>query len=248
MKFNILRFETIGSTNSEALEQARRGADEGLSVTARQQTDGRGRHGRKWISPKDAGLYFSLVLRPKIEMRLLPLITLMSAVAVHETLGELYQLECDIKWVNDVHVGGKKISGILAETCETAKGLAVVVGIGISLNSDAFPFEIAQTATAIETEIGSLPDREKLLENLTGNLSRFYEILNDEKDAGRIRAEWTRRSSYAEGKKVRVTTGNETIEGTTRGIEENGALRIERRNGAISIINAGTVERLRADI
>nr|MBA3785726.1 biotin--[acetyl-CoA-carboxylase] ligase [Acidobacteriota bacterium] len=86
MKFTILRFDSINSTNTEALNQAKQGADEGLCVVAKQQTDGRGRHGRTWISEKDAGLYFSLVLRPTIESKFLPLLTLMSAVAVYDVL------------------------------------------------------------------------------------------------------------------------------------------------------------------
>src|SRR5215204_473489 len=149
MNFTILRFDEIESTNTEALNQARRGADEGLCVVARQQTAGRGRHGRVWVSEKDAGLFFSVVLRPKIEARFLPLITLMSAVAVHDTLKALYTLDCNIKWVNDIHVAGKKICGILAETAETTKGLAVVAGIGINLKQTSFPPEIAGAATSI---------------------------------------------------------------------------------------------------
>jgi hypothetical protein len=108
MNFTILRFDTIESTNTEALNQARRGADEGLCVVARQQTAGRGRHGRVWISEKDAGLFFSVVLRPPLEIRFLPLVTLMSAVAVHDTLETLYEIDCDIKWVNDIQVLGPK--------------------------------------------------------------------------------------------------------------------------------------------
>src|SRR5215213_44253 len=133
MNFTILRFDEIESTNTEALEQAKRGADEGLCVVARRQTAGRGRKGRVWISEKDAGLFFSIVLRPPVETRFLPLVTLMSAVAVHDTLEALYEIECDIKWVNDILVHDKKICGILAETTETTKGLAVVAGIGINL-------------------------------------------------------------------------------------------------------------------
>ena len=115
MNFTILRFETLESTNTEAANQARQGADEGLCIIARQQTAGRGRHGRTWVSEKDSGLYFSIVLRPAIETRFLPLITLMTGVAVYDTLKEL-GLKPDIKWVNDVLIGEKKICGILAET------------------------------------------------------------------------------------------------------------------------------------
>ena len=82
MNFTILRFDSIGSTNTEALNQAKQGAAEGLCVVADAQTSGRGRHGRTWVSTRDSGLYFSIVLRPKIEIKFLPLLTLMSAVVV----------------------------------------------------------------------------------------------------------------------------------------------------------------------
>src|SRR3954452_22944513 len=157
MNFTILRFETVGSTNTEAADQARRGADEGLCVVARQQTDGRGRHGRTWISEPGAGLYLSVVLRPKIDTRLLTLITLMAGIAVFDALKE-GGLQPDIKWANDVMIGDKKISGILAETVDTAKGIAVIVGMGLNLRSGDFPDEIALTATSIEAETKQTAD------------------------------------------------------------------------------------------
>ncbi len=245
MNFTILRFDTIDSTNTEALNQARRGASEGLCVIAKQQTAGRGRHGRNWVSEKDSGLYFSIVLRPKIAPRFLPLITLMTAVAVHDTLEELYKIECDIKWVNDIHVRDKKICGILAETCDTPKGLAIIVGIGINLKSSNFPPEIAETATSIENETSKNPNAEELLQTLTHYFAEIYEVLNVENGAEKIRQNWSERSSYAFGKTVKVNLENETIFGTTRGIEENGALRVETDKGEIKIIHAGDVEQLR---
>ncbi|HMS42917.1 MAG TPA: biotin--[acetyl-CoA-carboxylase] ligase [Pyrinomonadaceae bacterium] len=245
MNFTILRFDTIESTNTEALNQAKRGADEGLCVIAKQQTAGRGRHGRNWVSEKDSGLYFSIVLRPKIEPRFLPLITLMSAVVVHDTLEKLYKIECDIKWVNDIHVRDKKICGILAETCDTPKGLAIIVGIGINLKSPNFPPEIAETATSIENETAKTPNVEDLLQTLTRYFAIFYEVLISENGAKKIRQDWTERSSYAFRKNVKVNIENEIIFGITRGIEENGALRVETSDGEIKIIHAGDVERLR---
>lgn len=247
MNFTLLRYETINSTNTEALNQAKLGADEGVCVVAGQQTAGRGRHGRNWVSAKDAGLYFSLILRPKVEIKFLSLITLMTAVAVHDALEELCKVDCDIKWVNDIHVSGKKICGILAETVDTTKGLAVVVGIGINLTSANFPSEIAETATSIEAEIGEIPNVENLLQKLTSFLSYFVEIFYAADGAEKIRREWTRRSSYAFGKSVRVVLENETISGATRGIEENGALRIETGNSEIHVVHAGDVEQLRAE-
>jgi len=245
MNFTILRFDQIESTNTEALNQARRGANEGLCVVARQQTAGRGRKGRVWISETDAGLFFSIVLRPQIETGFLPLITLMSAVAVHDTLETLYRIDCDIKWVNDIHASGKKICGILAETCDTPKGLAVVAGIGINLKSTNFPPEIAETATSIEAETGEIPNTETLLQKLCYFLSENCALLYGANGAEKIRAEWTRRSSYAFGKRVRVVLENETIQGITQGIEENGALRVAQVSGEIRAIHAGDVEQLR---
>jgi BirA family biotin operon repressor/biotin-[acetyl-CoA-carboxylase] ligase len=244
MQFTILRFEELESTNTEALNQAKRGADEGLCIVARRQTAGRGRHGRAWISGEDAGLYFSIVLRPKIETRFLSLITLMTAVAVYETL-KTFDLNPDIKWANDVHINGKKISGILAETCDTQKGLAIVVGIGINLKSSNFPPEIAGIATSIESETNQTANIEKLLENLIAYLDEHYRALKGDGGAEKIRRAWAERSSYYTGKNVKVTMGSEVITGTTRGIEENGALRVELETGEIRVIHAGDVENLR---
>ena len=248
MNFTLFRFETIESTNTEAVNQAKRGAAEGVCVIADRQTAGRGRHGRNWVSEKGDGLYFSLILRPKIEIKFLSLITLMTAVAVHDALEELYTIDCDIKWVNDIHVGGKKICGILAETVETNQGLAVIVGIGINLRSINFPPEIAETATSIEAETNQKPNVENLLQKLTSSLSDFYEIFYGANGAEKIRREWTKRSSYAFGKNVRVVLENETVFGTTKGIEDNGALRIETETGEIRIVHAGDVEQLREKI
>ena len=245
MNFTIFRFESLGSTNAEAVKQAKRGADEGLCIVAEQQTQGRGRHGRHWISEKGAGLYFSIVLRPKIEMRFVPLLTLMSAVVVAEVLRKLYALHPDIKWVNDIHINDKKICGILAEAVETPRGLAVIVGIGINLKSSNVSSELTETAASIETETNEPPDVEILLENLTAEIARFYEMFSGENGAEKIRQEWTRRSSYASGKEVKAVLTGETICGVTCGIEENGALRIKQSNGEIKIIQAGDVERLR---
>ncbi len=245
MNFTILRFDSINSTNTEALNQAKQGADEGLCVVAKRQTAGRGRHGRTWISEKDAGLYFSLVLRPKSENKLLSLLTLMSAVAVYDVLRELYNLKPDIKWANDVHVNEKKICGILAEMTETKRGLAVIVGIGINLKPSNFPPELEAIATSIEQEINQRIDADILLENLTKQLAKYYQILKNENGAETIRHEWANRSSYFQGKSVFVKLENESVTGTTRGLEESGALRIETENGEIKIIHAGEVERLR---
>lgn len=216
-----------------------------MCIVADQQTAGRGRHGRTWISEKDAGLYFSIVLHPKIETKFLPLLTLMTSVVVYETLQELYKLKPDIKWSNDVLINEKKISGILAETTETKKGSAVIVGIGINLTSKHFPAELSESATSIEQETDQTPNLDELLNSLTQFLKYFYNIFQNEKGAENIREEWKQRSSYFSGKDVRVNLGNEVLYGKTCGLEENGALRITTKTGEIKIIQAGDVEKLR---
>src|SRR5688572_1517534 len=118
----ILRFESLPSTNVEAARQAAEGAPEGLCIIAGEQTAGRGRLERQWVSPKGAGLYFSIILRPQFAQSVWPLLTLMSAVAVRDALLEAYALEADIKWPIDLMVNDKKLCGILAETVDTPIG------------------------------------------------------------------------------------------------------------------------------
>ncbi|MFM9905548.1 MAG: biotin--[acetyl-CoA-carboxylase] ligase [Pyrinomonadaceae bacterium] len=244
MKFTILRFDSLDSTNTEAANQARQGADEGLCIIAGQQTAGRGRHGRTWVSQAGDGLYFSIVLRPATETRFLPLITLMAGVAVYDALKE-FGLKPDIKWVNDVLVGEKKICGILAETVETPRGLAVVVGIGINLKSVGLPDEIAEISTSIQKETGKTVRADDLAESLTRYAAYFYEILNQKDGSLEIRRHWQRRSSYFSQKPVSITISDEIFTGTTDGLEENGALRVIRSDGSVTIVQAGDIERLR---
>jgi len=244
MHFSILRFDAIDSTNTEALKQARQGANEGLCVIARQQTAGRGRQGRSWVSPMDAGLYVTVVLRPKLDAKYLPLITLATAVAVFETLAEL-GLTPEIKWPNDVLLNEKKICGILAETAETEQGLAIVVGVGINVTSNSFPPELGDTATSIEGELNIPVTFSELESMLLRQFDNWYSKLCDEDGPTAVVTEWSKRSSYADGKNVRVSLTGNSVSGVTDGLEPDGALRVVTADGAIHIVHAGDVERLR---
>ena len=241
----ILRFDSLSSTNTEAARQAALGAPEGLCVVAREQTAGRGRQQRAWASPKDAGLYFSIVLRPKMEVGVWPLITLAAAVAARDALAEACALETDIKWPNDLLAGGRKLCGILAETFETPRGRAVVVGIGINLTNRAFPPEILKSATSVEEQTGRAPDGERLLASLTRSLARRYEILQAEGGVASTVREWESRSTFARGRRVRVALAGESFEGTTRGLEPDGALRVETDAGRLRVVRAGDVRAVR---
>jgi len=241
----ILRFGSLPSTNLEAARRAIEGAAEGLCVVASEQTAGRGRLQRQWISPKGAGLYFSVVLRPRIPLSSWPLITLAGALAVHDALLEAYSLKTDIKWPNDVLSNNRKLCGILAETVETKQGRALVLGIGINLTSSSFPPEVHEIATSVQLETGKVPDLEIILRSLIIALERRYEVLKSLRGGEEILREWSTRSSYAQGKRVRVANGQEVLEGTTRGLEIDGALRVENDEGEIHIVRAGDVTELR---
>lgn len=242
----ILRFDSLPSTNLEAAKRATEGASEGLCIVAREQTAGRGRLERPWISPMGAGLYFSIILRPQFEQRGWPLITLMAAVAVAEALLNSCGLATDIKWPNDIMFQEKKLCGVLAETIETKVGRAVVVGIGINLHDSAFPPEIAKVATSVEAATSARVGVEPVLDALVQSLNTYYRMLQTSGGAEDIVAEWCRRSSYCLDKLIRVTDSSETFEGITRGLERDGALRVETKSGEIRIVRVGDVTATRA--
>lgn len=241
LKPTILRFESLPSTNTELARRASEGAGEGLSIVAEEQTAGRGRLQRAWSSPRGAGLYFSILLRPTIAPHQWPLITFVAALAVGDALSEDCGVNTDIKWPNDLLSGERKICGILAETVETQTGRAVIVGIGINLTSAAYPVELADVATSVAEAAGSAPERERLLSALLRGLSRWYSLLHELEGAEKIVAAWTSRSSYASGKTVQVVNGDEVWQGITRGVESDGALRLETANDGVRIVRAGEV-------
>jgi len=239
----LLRFDSIDSTNLEAMRQARAGASEGLCIVAREQTQGRGRLNRTWHSPKDAGLYFSIILRPQMKLSGWPLLTLVAALAVRDALISACALQTDIKWPNDVCVNDRKLAGILAETVETQMGPAAIVGIGINLSVDTSSG--LPEATSVESVSGSKPDREAVLRELVDAIRARYEFLYHNEGEEHTLREWCANSSYAFGRRVRVALSEATFEGTTAGLEADGALRVEMGDGKITVVRAGDVRALR---
>lgn len=245
----FLRFDSLPSTNTEALNQARQGAAEGLCITARVQTAGRGRQDRTWQSPKDAGLYLSVVLRPRLPVDQWPLLTLMTAVSVHESIRESFGLVTNIKWPNDLMASEKKLAGILAETTDSPAGRAAVIGIGVNLNPEGVPPDLGETATAVATETGgplaTVSVVEQFAGNLVRNLGRWYAALQGTNGAAAIVTAWCERSTYADGKFVSVITGGEALTGTTAGLTETGALRLRTNDGGLRVLHSAEVTRLR---
>ena len=244
MKPRILRYDSLPSTNNEVARLAFEGAEEGLAVVADEQTAGRGRLQRTWSSPKGAGLYFSILLRPALLPKRWTLITFVAALATGDALREAAAVQTDIKWPNDLLAGERKICGILAEAIETPTGRAVVVGIGVNLTDDAFPQDLINVATSVANESDRKPERETILKSLLSALSRWYSLLHETDGAEKIVAAWTSRSSYASGRMVQVTNGDEVLQGITRGVENDGALRLETTRG-IELIRAGDVTSVR---
>jgi BirA family biotin operon repressor/biotin-[acetyl-CoA-carboxylase] ligase len=244
MKPRILRYESLPSTNTEVARLAQPGAEEGLTIVADEQTAGRGRLQRSWSSPKGAGLYCSVLLRPAFAPDRWPLLTFVAALATGDALLEASEVITDIKWPNDLLANERKICGILAEGIETPAGRAVIVGIGINLTDDAFPSELASVATSVASE-GRRPERETILAALLKALARWYALLHEPDGAEKIVAAWVSRSSYAEGKLVQVTNGDEVVQGVTCGVESDGALRLRTTGGGLQLIRAGDVTSVR---
>jgi len=165
----------------------------------------------------------------------------MAALAVGDALQEATGLRTDIKWPNDILSGELKICGILSEAIETPAGRAVIVGIGINLMPGAFP-----EATSVSEATGLKPDREAILAALLSALTRWYSLLGQSSGREKIVAAWSNRSSYATGKLVQVKNGDEIWQGTTCGIEPDGALCLRTIEGEVKLIRAGDVHSIRS--
>ena len=241
----ILIYESLPSTNTEAARLAVEGADEGLAIVADEQTAGRGRMKRSWASPKGAGLYFSLLLRPKISQDRWPLLTFVAALAVTDALRRGFRVETDIKWPNDILAGERKLCGILAEVVETKTGRAVIVGIGINLTSSAIPPNLLNVATSVADACNCRPDRDVLLQLLLEGIERWYSVLDRADGPDAILAAWTRQSSYASNKRVKISDAERTITGITKGLDIHGGLILEVDTGEQMTIMAGDVVSLR---
>jgi BirA family biotin operon repressor/biotin-[acetyl-CoA-carboxylase] ligase len=241
----ILVFEQTASTNDVVAHMARSQAPEGLVVFAESQTKGRGRHSRPWVSPRGKGLWFSVLLRPKLKPSATPRLTVMASVAVARAIRKTSGLDTRVKWPNDLTVSGKKVAGILTELhAEGEEVLAAILGIGIDVNCSAedFPSDVAEVATSLELETGKQQDRASLAAEVLQTLDECYAAAQADFDA--IVAEWARLSTTL-GKQLVVTMGARRVEGHAQALDDNGALLLRRDNGQIERILGGdvTVER-----
>ncbi len=236
----ILQFDTLASTNDYAKDLAAAGAAEGTTVTARTQTQGRGRQGRTWSSLPDAGLYFSVILRPRLAPARSSVLTLAAAVAVAETFREEFHLPADIKWPNDILVGGRKICGILVESAIEGTSLQyAILGIGVNLAHREFSDELRALATSLFLESGAQVSPQEFLSPLIQRMDGWYRkaLANPQE----VIARWEELSSYARDCLVRISSEDENVEGITRGLTANGGLRLELASGEMREIVSGDV-------
>lgn len=227
--------DTIDTTMRRAAELARAGCAAGTVVAARQQTAGIGRLGRSWDS-RPGGLYFTLVLRPRLEPAQLPLTTLALGLGVADALQLFAGLAVDLRWPNDVLAGGRKLAGILAQFQEGA----LLAGVGLNVNQRDFPPELAAIATSLWIETGREQDLEILLRALVRSMESHVGIL-ETSGAEAILRLFESASSYACGRRVLVETPGGATTGVTAGLTPEGFLRVRRDDGALAVVTAGGV-------
>jgi BirA family transcriptional regulator, biotin operon repressor / biotin---[acetyl-CoA-carboxylase] ligase len=238
----IYSYDEIASTNDAAYALALSGEKEGAVVTAEYQTKGRGRLGRKWVSPKGKGVYLSIVLRPDVLPREISAITLFSALSVAMTIREETGLPALIKWPNDVLIRKQKISGILTElNGEADKVNFVIVGIGININTkkELLP----EGGTSVFAEKGLQVSRVDFTKKLLKNIDKYYSVFNSGK-MDRIIKEHKELSAILD-KRVRVNYHNQSISGHALDVDKEGALIVRLDSGFNERVLAGDVILLR---
>jgi BirA family biotin operon repressor/biotin-[acetyl-CoA-carboxylase] ligase len=230
---NLYHFYSVDSTNAFALRLLGRAQNvpHGSLILAESQTAGRGRMGRSWHSEPTSGLYLSLILKPAIAPALAALLTLGCAVALHNAVERTTRLDVDIKWPNDLLIDGKKVAGILAEIqADLDRVHFLVIGVGLNVNHSQLPSDLTERATSLRLAAGHPQSRQEILLDFLEE----FEILVDRfhtEGPGIIVSEWSRHSSFANGRRVEITDGLRTVKGVTRGLNSIGALRVETPDG-----------------
>lgn len=235
----IVFMKTLDSTNDLALMLASQGACHGTVVTADGQTSGRGRKGRKWVSPSGENLYISIVLRPPVSPAEASQIPILSVMAILRTMRETApDLSLKIKWPNDVFAEGKKISGTLCEMkAEIDRVDHVIVGVGVNVNMD-IPENLLDTATSMKAETGRVFSRPELAALLLDKFENLYSDWLGKGDLSDFQQEW-RDHSMLLGRQVDVRTPTKIISGWAAGIDPEGALKLEYPDGRVRYVYAG---------
>lgn len=239
---NILHYDSIDSTNNKAKAAAIKDATNGTIITAEEQTSGKGRLGKNWISPKYKGIWMSIILKPDIPPVDVPKLTHVIAAAVINALKKL-NIEGYIKWPNDIIVNGKKICGILTEMSgEINKTDFVVIGIGINANLESvdIPVDIKEKATSLLIETGHLIERKKLAAEVLNSFEELYDLFLN---TGSIKdsIDICKKYSILLGKEIRILGRNEERFGKAVDLNNNGELIVQFSDGKTTEVISGEV-------
>lgn len=232
----VIAYPSLSSTNDIAKREARKGAREGTVILAEEQTAGRGRLKRAWLSPKGS-IALSIILHPTPAQ--LPSLIMVASLAVAHCIEEVSGLETQIKWPNDVLINGKKVCGILIES--DVRGSAVdyaVIGIGINVNLKPADFpEIAATATSLAQELGREISRREMIRCLLVEAENLYLALPEDDSVFR---EWRDRLVTL-GKEVELISGKTSYQGVAESVANDGSLLLRQPDGSLIKIVAGDV-------
>jgi BirA family transcriptional regulator, biotin operon repressor / biotin---[acetyl-CoA-carboxylase] ligase len=239
---DIRVFEQTTSTNDVIEKLARDGVKEGVAVFAESQTKGRGRLGRKWISPTHKGLWFSILLRPDLRPQEATRLTVASATALRRAIHSETGLNPEIKWPNDILVHGKKVAGILTEmSAELDRIQHIILGIGVNVNTNASEFQpdLRKLATSLKIESGRAISRADLATAILRELDRDYaQVCTGGFTA--LANEWEAHCATI-GRNVTVQIGGRRFHGRAESLSDDGALLLRTEHGRLESITGGDV-------
>lgn len=239
---HIRFFSSLDSTNTKAAELAAQGAHDGTVVVADNQTAGRGRLTRPWVSPAGVNVYLSTVLRPEMPPKDATILTLLAGVATASALRECTGVNALLKWPNDLLVGSRKLGGILTEIRAVPDRIQfAVIGIGVNVNYHVayMPPAIRNIATSLAHEAGTCFSRSTILSSILRSLDEWLTLLENE-GKGPIITEWLKLSCTI-GKSVSVAAGNTVIRGIAQGVDQEGFLVVRLADGSLRKVFAGDV-------
>jgi len=237
----IYFYNEIDSTNNEAKKKAEDGATQGTLVITEFQNSGRGRRGKKWLSPSGSGIWMSFVLKPAIHPYGASMITLVAALSVVGALKNIKGLECNIKWPNDIVVNGKKICGILTEMSSELDAVNyVIIGIGININITEFDEQIKDIASSVFLETGLMIKRSQVVADFAKYFEKYYSIFMQTQDMSGLIEKYNGLLVNV-GREVKINNINNQFIGNAIGINEKGELLVKKKDGSVEKVIAGEV-------
>lgn len=233
-------FKIVDSTNTYAKLKAHKGNKEEIVIVANQQSNGKGRRGKSFFSPAEAGLYMSILLYPNMKLSEVNIITIIAALALIEALEDKTSIKASIKWVNDIIYNRKKLCGILTEaSVEGESGFVeyVVVGIGVNIKKSEFPDELKNIAISLEEITSKIFDRNELIAEILNRFEVYYKNLNSKQSI----IEAYKKNLGMLGEEIEVIQGKEKYYAKALDVNEIGELIIQTKDGKISSINCGEI-------